>query len=374
MLMRGTQKHNRQQLQDELDKLKAQMSTGGGAITGANLSISTVRAGFPGALKLAAEVLREPAFPETEFEQMRQADVGRIESQRSEPRGLTLNALNRHLNPYPAGDPREVQTYEESIDGLKKLTLADVKKFYADFYGASNAELAVVGDFDVAEVEKLAAELFGDWKSPAPYAIVKRSWKKIGPVNETIETPDKANAMFAGGMTMELNEDDPDYPALAFANTMIGGGTRSRLWLRIREKDGLSYAVQSAFQAGASDKFAQLLGVAICNPQNISKVESAFKEELAKIVGDGFTADEVDTAKKAFLQEQQVSRAQDGNLVRRLGRNAQHGWTMARDADLERKISALTPEEINAAVKRHVDPAAFSYFKGGDFKKSSSAQ
>ena len=193
-------------------------------------------------------------------------------------------------------------------------------------------------------------------------------------LNQTIETPDKANAFFAAGMTMALNEEDPDFPALLFANTMIGGGTRSRLWLRIREKDGLSYAVQSAFQAGATDKFAQLLGVAICNPQNMAKVESAFKEELAKLVGDGFAADEVDIAQKAFLQEQQVSRAQDSFLVRRLARNAQHGWTMQRDADLERKIAALTPAEINAAVKRHVDPAAFSYFKGGDFKKAGSAQ
>ncbi len=374
MLMRGTQKHNRQQIQDELDKLKAQMTTGGTTIRGADLSITTVRAGFAGALRLAAEVLREPAFPETEFEQIRTASIGRIEGQKNEPQALTIAAMNRHLNPYPTGDPRAIETIEESIDGLKKLTLADVKKFHADFYGTSNAELAVVGDFDVAEMQKLANELFGSWKSPTPYTMIQRSWRKVDVVNQTIETPDKANAFFATGMTMALNEEDPDFPALFFANTMIGGGTRSRLWLRIREKDGLSYAVQSAFQAGATDKFAQLLAVAICNPQNMTKVESAFKEELAKLVGDGFAADEVDIAKKAFIQEQQVSRAQDSFLVRRLARNAQHGRTMDRDAELERKIAALTPADINAAVKRHVDPAAFSYFKGGDFKKASSAQ
>ncbi|HLX42390.1 MAG TPA: pitrilysin family protein [Bryobacteraceae bacterium] len=374
MLMRGTQKHNRQQIQDELDKLKAQMTTGGTTIRGADLSITTVRAGFAGALRLAAEVLREPAFPETEFEQIRTASIGRIEGQKHEPQALTIAAMNRHLNPYPTGDPRAIETIEESIDGLKKLTLADVKKFHADFYGTSNAELAVVGDFDVAEMQKLANELFGSWKSPTPYTMIQRSWRKVDVVNQTIETPDKANAFFATGMTMALSEEDPDFPALLFANTMIGGGTRSRLWLRIREKDGLSYAVQSAFQAGATDKFAQLLAVAICNPQNMTKVESAFKEELAKLAGDGFAADEVDIAKKAFMQEQQVSRAQDSFLVRRLARNAQHGWTMDRDAELERKIAALTPADINAAVKRHVDPAAFSYFKGGDFKKASSAQ
>ena len=108
----------------------------------------------------------------------------------------------------------------------KKLTLADVKKFYADFYGASNAELAVVGDFDAAEVQKLATELFGSWKSPAPYTRVKRDWNKLETVNRSIETPDKANAIFLAITTMPVNDDDPDYPALFVANTMLGGGPR----------------------------------------------------------------------------------------------------------------------------------------------------
>ena len=88
-------------------------------------------------------------------------------------------------------------TPDESIDELKKVTLDDAKKFYTDFYGASNAELAVVGDFDAAEVEKLATELFGAWKSPQPYKAVTRTWQKLDPMNQTIETPDKANANFA---------------------------------------------------------------------------------------------------------------------------------------------------------------------------------
>ena len=241
MLMRGTQKHTRQQLQDELDKLKAQMGTFA-SMTSAGLSINTIRTGLAGALRLAGEVLREPAFPESEFEQMRQSTIGRIESQRSEPQALAINAMNRYLSPYPPGDPRAISTFDESVDAYKKVTLADVKKFYADFFGASNAELAMVGDFDAAEVQKIAAEFLGNWKSPSPYTIVKRTWKKLETVNRMIETPDKANAFFAAGVTAEIGDSDPDYPALLFANTMIGGGSQARLPRRIRDKDGLSSA------------------------------------------------------------------------------------------------------------------------------------
>jgi len=374
MLMRGTAKHTRQQLQDALDQHKIQMGASGAALTGATLSISTVRAGFLDALRLAAEVLREPVFPESEFEPLRQSTIGRIEGQRSEPQALVINMMNRHLSMYPLGDPRTIQTFDESVGDLKKVTLDDLKKFHAQLYGASSAELAVIGDFDPAEVQKLATELFGNWKNASPYARVGRTWKKLEVVNRSIETPDKANAMFGAGMTLEMNEGDPDYPAMLFATTMIGGGSRSRLWLRIREKDGLSYAVQSVFVASPVDRFGQFLNIAICNPQNIVKVESAFKDEISKILNDGFPADEVETAKKALLDERQVGRADDRGLVRQLARNAQYGWTMARDAELERKISALSPADVSAAVKRHVDLSSISIFKGGDFKKAGVAQ
>jgi zinc protease len=374
MLMRGTTAHTRQQIQDELDKFKAQMSTSASAINGATVSINTVHAGFADALKLAAEVLRTPAFPESEFEQIRQSTIGRIEASRGEPQSIATLALNRHLNPYPAGDPRGIMTVDESLDAYKQLTLAEIKKFHTDFYGASYAELAVVGDFDAAEIQKLAADLFGAWKSPSSYTLIQRPWHKIEPVTQTIETPDKANSFFAAGTTLEMNEGDADYPALLFANTMIGGGSRSHLWMRIREKEGLSYAVQSVFYAGAVDHFGQFLAVAIANPANTLKVEASFKDEMAKIATAGFPADEVETAKKALLQERQVDRSEDASLVRTLARNARFGWTMARDAALEQKISALSAEEVSAAVKRHIDPATITIIKAGDFKKAAAAQ
>jgi zinc protease len=374
MLTRGTAKHTRQQLQDELDKNKIQMGANGTAMNGATLSINTVSAGLPDALRLAAEVLRQPAFPDSEFDPLRQSTIGRIENQRSEPQALVVNALNRHLNAYPAGDPRAIQTFDESIADLKKLTAADLKKFHSEFYGADHAELAIVGDFDAAEVQKLAAELFGDWKSATPYARVSRQSRKLEVVNRTLETPDKANAVFEAGTTFAMSENDPDYPALLFADHMIGGDPNSHLWLRIREKEGLSYAVQSAFVASPVDNFAQFLTIAICNPQNIVKVETAFKDEIGKILTTGFTPAEVEVAKKAFLDQRQVDRANDAGLARQLVRNAQYGWTMARQAELEQKISALTPADVNAAVKRHIDPASLSIFKGGDFKKAGITQ
>ena len=204
-----------------------------------------MRAGLIPALQLAAEILREPSFPESDFEQIRQASIAQLEAGRSEPQTMASIAMNRYLNAsYPPGDPRHSLTIDENIDELKKVTLEEAKKFYTDFYGASNAELAVVGDFDAAEVRKVAEELFGSWKSPKPYSVVKRSWKKLSPVDDTLEAPDKANAMFYAVTTVDMDQQDPDYPAMVLADRIMGGDEKSKLWVRIREKEGLSYGVQ----------------------------------------------------------------------------------------------------------------------------------
>ena len=371
LLMRGSSRRNRQEIQDEFDRLKARVAIGGAA-TGATASIDTLAANLPGALRMAAEVLRDPAFPESELELVRQAAISRAEQGRSEPQPLAITALLRHLNEaYPRGDLRYYSTPEEQIEDLKKVTLAEVRQFYHDFYGANNGELAVVGDFDPAAVQKLAAELFGDWKSPAAYRRIGRQYRKVEPVNRPIDTPDKQNAFFAAGLTFQMTDEDQDFPAMVLANYMFGRGQgTSRMWRRLREKDGFSYSANSMLQAQAQEDQAMLLALAIYAPQNGPKLEAAFREELASAVNEGFSSAEVAAAKASWLDEQKVQRTQDMSLARLLSAREYDGRTMSWDTRIEESVAALTPAQVNAAFRRRVDPAAASYVKAGDFKKA----
>jgi zinc protease len=370
MLMRGTAKHTRQQIQDEFDKLKARVGVFGGS-TSAGASIETVRENLPAVLKLVAEILREPSFPVNEFEQLKQEQLANIEQQRSEPQSIGFTAFGRHLNPFPKGDVRYVSTPDEDIADVKATTLEDIKKFYTDFYGASTGEFAVVGDFDDKEVSRLAGELFGNWKSPQAYERLKDTYKEIPAVNQALEAPDKANAFFLAGMKLNLRDDDPEYPALILGNFMLGGGfLNSRLATRIRQKEGLSYGVGSGLGAGSLDKVGSFTTFAIYAPQNVTKLEAAFKEEIDRLLKDGFTAEEVAAAKSGYLQQQQVSRAQDGGLARKLSSYLFLNRNLNWDADFEKKVAALTPEEINAAMRKHLDPTKMTIVKAGDFAKA----
>jgi zinc protease len=368
-LMRGTKNKSRQQIQDETDRLKARLGVSGGA-TGASANIQTVEANLEGALRLAAEILREPAFPENEFETVRQQRIASIESGKSDPMMLASVEFSRHFSSYPRGDVRYVGTPAEQMEDLKKVTLDDIRKFHQQFYGASDGEFVVSGQFDPANVEKLATELFGTWKSPSRYERITDKYHKVEALDKKIETPDKQNAMFLAGVSFKMTDDDPDYPALVLANYMFGGSGASRLFRRVRDKEGLSYGVNSGVGAPAIDDNARFMANAISNPQNAPKVEASIKDELARTAKDGFTAEEVAAAKKSWLEERMVSRSQDQALVGVLGSRAHFDRTMKWDENLESKIAALTPEQVSEAFRRHIDPASLTVVKGGDFKKA----
>jgi len=368
LLMRGTKTKSRQQIQDEMDRLKAQLSVGGGA-TGAYASIETIAANLPGALRLAAEVLREPSFPESEFEPARQIRLAGIEAAKTEPQSLGPLELQRHLKPYQRGDTRYVSNFDEQIEDLKKVTLDDAKKFYAEFYGGGNAELVIVGQFDEAATSKLANELFGDWKSASHFERVPESYKKVDAIDRKIETPDKENSMFSAGMNTPLAMDDPDYAAVMMANRVFGGSFSSRLVRRIRDVEGLSYYIHSSIGVTGKDDGATVSVSAICAPKNAPKVEADFREEMARALKDGFTEAEVAAEKKAWKDELTLQRSEDGSLAGLLLNRERFGRTIQFDAALEAKIDKLTVDEVNAAFRKHVVPAAFSYVKAGDFKK-----
>jgi zinc protease len=373
LLMRGTTKHTRQQLKDEFDRLKANVSIGGSA-TQAFASISTTRPNLAEVLKLVAEVLREPAFPQDEFEKLKNEQLADIESQRSEPQAIALTYVQRHISPYPSTDPRYITNFDEDVTNIKAVTLDQVKKFHKDFYGASNATMSVVGDFDEQQIQQLVGELFNNWKSPSPFTRIVTTAASVQTINQSFETPDKANAFFVAAYNFEFRDDHPDYPAMVLGNYMLGGGfLNSRLAVRIRQKEGLSYGVGSQFSAGALDPVGSFFAFAIYAPENVEKLEAAFKEELQKVLADGFTAEEIAAAKSGWSQARTVGRSQDGGLAGTLNSYLFLERSMKWDKEIEAKVMALTSEQINAAMKKHITPERLNIIKAGDFAKAKKA-
>jgi zinc protease len=370
LLVRGTKTKSRQQLQDEMQKLNATINVGGGGLSSVSANISTTAENLIPALKLAVEILRDPAFPESDFEQIRKQRIAQIDRGRTEPGTLVSQALQSSLSPYPRTDVRHVRTIDEEIEDLDKATLDDVKQFHQSFYSASHGELLVVGKFDTVAVEQESSALLGSWTNATPYQRIVTNYKEVQSINTKIETPDKENAQFSAGLRLRMRDSDPDYAAMVMANYMFGGGITARLPDRVRNREGYSYSVSSNYSAPVEGDAAVFSAGAISNPVNTPKVEASFLDELTRTLKDGFKSDELAAAKKALRDERIGARSSDGGLLNLISAREQYGRTLAWDEELDAKLQALTLDQVNAAFRRHVNPAQILIVKGGDFKRA----
>ena len=364
MLIRGTKKRSRAELKEAFDKLNARVS-----LSGDGFMIEARGENLVPALRLAAEALREPSFPPSEFEELKRAALTGTEAQLSDPNAKADIRLSRHLEPYPVGHRNYTPTIEERIELIRKTTLKDSQACYTQLMGATGADFSAVGEFDQEALAKAVGELLGPWKNPHPFKRIPSQYFERSAMTDQVATPDKANAVLRGGENIAMRDDDSDFPALLLANYLLGGSSSSRIWARVREKEGLSYSSYSSFNASQLDQSASFRLAAVFAPQNRERVEKAMREEVARAAQEGFNAAELDAGKKSLLESRRLARTQDRSLANRIATYLFIKRTFAWDIDLESKIAALTPEQVNAAMKKYIDPSKLSVVTAGDFKK-----
>jgi len=368
LLMRGTQLHTRQQIQDELTRLRATLRINGGA-PGVSVSFETPQSNLSQTLKLIAEILKKPVLPAEDLDELKRETLSRIDASRTDPQPIASLALRRSLSPYQPGDFRYAPTLDERAAAVKAVSISDIQSFYRQFYGASNAEFALVGSFDGPAVTKELTELLGEWKSPSPYERPVGIYKLTAADSKIFATPDKPNAVYSLAGLLKIRDDDAQYPALSIGNEILGGGVlNSRLATRIRQKDGLSYGVGSQLRADSLDPVGSFSVFAISAPQNTAKVESDAKEEMAKVLAEGFTAEEVTAAKSGILSAMTINRSTDAALASELAGHLYLGRDFNWDGSFEKAIDAATPEAIHQAMQHFIVPAQLVTVKAGDFK------
>ena len=370
MLMRGTVNRTRQEIEDEMNRLQARISVGGGGVTVSG-QVQATRENFPDALRLLAEVLREPAFPPDEFETLKEQQLASLESQKSEPQLQAMLALQRHMSTREPGHPQYVSTIEESIVEIEAHTVDDIRDFYDTFYGTGAATMSIVGDFDEAEALSIVDEALGDWAPSVTFARIGNEYVDVAPADLQIETPDKANAFFLAAQVLPIDDSHEDAAALTMANYLLGGGfLNSRLATRIRQEEGLSYGVASQLVLHPIDARGQFVAFAIYAPENRDRLEAAFREEIEKMLAEGFSEDEVTAGIQGYLQNANLMRAQDFALASTLNSNLYFGRDMSWQTRHESEVRSLTAERINAAVRRWIDLEKMTFVKAGDFAKA----
>jgi zinc protease len=367
MLDKGSRTMTRQQIQDRLNALKTeiQISGSGGSVT---VRMNSRRQFMPDAIRLVGELLREPAFPAEALEEIRRQALVSIEESRKEPGALLGNAIARHNNPYPRGDIRHERSFDEAAADVQAISVDGLKAFHGRFYGTQRATFGAAGDMDAAAVRQALDQAFGGWTGGAAYVRVPDPWIAPKADRILITTPDKQNANMLVSLPVAVNDTAADYPALMMANYLLGAGGSSRLWKRIRETEGLSYDVGSGVQWNNVEAHSTWSANAIFAPQNRAKVEAAFREEVARVLRDGFTAQELAEGQRGLLGFRRLSRSQDANLANALSSNLVLDRTFALSARVDEALSRLTLAQVNEALRKHIRPQDFVVGFAGDFK------
>ncbi len=367
MLARGTQKRSRQDIEDTLDKLRSKVSFGGGQ-SHTSAAVETYRKELPDTLRLVAEMLRQPSFPEAEYAKLQREEITDLESSRTDPEKITRRAARRYGNPYPVGDPRYVPTVEEAIALVRKTTAEDLRRFHKTFTGGVG-EIAIVGDFDADAARKALEDAFGTWTKAAPYARIPDPFVKKAPTVATVETPDKANAALFGDLSLSINDESSDFGATTVASFLLGEGATSRLWRRIRERDGLSYGVYSYVGWNSFEPNSTLNVIAIFAPQNRARLATALNEEFARVAREGFPDTEVEEGKAIVLKRRLLSRSQDANVAAALVQQLYVGRTWAFSEKSDAAVAAATTASVNAAFRKYMQPDGLALVYAGDFAR-----
>lgn len=369
LMSRGTKQLSYQAYRDRLDELKATVGFGGslGRLT---VNIRAKRESLVEVLDVVKQALREPLLEEIEFNVLKLETLTSLETGLSDPQRLAITQMQRSISPYEKGDVRYVPTVQEGIERIHALSIADVKKLHQEFIGGQNGELAVVGDFDPVTVLPKLNDMFAGWTADKPFARIQRQPNpNIQAERITINTPDKKNAVYVAARSCEIGDEHPDYEAMLIGDYIMGGGPlSSRIADRVRKKDGLSYTAVTQFAGSSEDDRGTFFVFCISKPTNTEKVVSTVAEEVDLMRSKGVMPDELAKAKESYLQNRQGGRAQERRIAGDLISNLRNGRTMEFQQVSDEKIASLTKEQVDAALRRVMDPEKMVIVTAGDFE------
>jgi predicted Zn-dependent peptidase len=341
VIFQGTKYRDVRQLTEDFEAIGARR----GAETGtefARYSAQIVGTRFERALELLSDVLLNPTFPDTEFEQMRAVQLQDIRRRDDEPMRRIFDLARERFYAGTSLGRRALGT-KESVEAL---TAEDLRAFWRARYHPAGSLLAIAGNFDWDEVVRLVEKYLGGWSGSAPVAPVETPHPETGVAIELHEGNQEHLAMVHPFPIY----GDPDYYAASVAIEILGGGMTSRLFREVREKRGLVYSVGAMYAPNGIYGAAYVY--AGTTPEKAHETVQVIVDELKRIQNEGVTADELERA-KVQLKSELVMRGESGGA--RMASIARSWWYERRLItihELKAEIDGVTQEQILGLMRR----------------------
>jgi zinc protease len=338
----------------DIDRLGATLSTGAYADY-AFAAMTTLKKNLAAASAILGDVIAKPSFSPVEWKRVHVLWMNELQARASEPDAVANIVSFRQLfGNEPYGHPTN-----GTLKSAARVSLDDVKRFYAASWRPDRATCVVVGDVTKAELEPMLDQVLAGWKA-APEVAAKAKPSATTPpgvpagrrvvVVDRPDAPQSVLALVRGGVAAS----DPTAPALVRVNTALGGSFTSRLNQDLREEHGWSYGARSRFSF--TKKPGLFSAVAAVHTEHTGDALKAMIADVEAIAREGLTDEEVEKTRLIARGELVDAFESVEAAARRLARNAGVGLDPDHEAKASAVLDRASKDELRALAANHVDP------------------
>ena len=364
MLKRGTRRRGKLELAGALESVGADVEFDTDTFA-VQISARSLAADFPALASTLAEMLREPSFPADELEKLKQQTVAAIREQQSDTSWRAYERLTQTL--FDERNPFYTHAGDRLAESVASITVEDVRGFYERRYGGRTLILSVAGDVRAAEAVNVlrgALEGFGgpegagvEVADPEPPEGVRR---------EVVLVREKANVDVLLGTVAPLRRNASDYYAAVLANRALGESTlSSRLGLRVRDAEGLTYGIASRFRAPSLAAGPWYIAVSV-NPSNVERAIDSALGVLREYVEHGISPEELEDEKSSAVGSFKVSLSTNAGLASALWNAEFYRLGLDYVERYPELVRRVTVEEVNAAIRKYFRPDRLTIVVAGD--------
>ncbi|MGB6355555.1 MAG: pitrilysin family protein [Steroidobacteraceae bacterium] len=352
MLDRGTATLDKFAIAEKLDDVGAEIAFSVGTQS-LEIRAKCLKKDLPLVMGLIAEELRTPALQLAEFNKAKQQFIGALEASAQNTEARAQEAFDRAV--FPAAHPNHPHTVAEFETAAKAASLDELKAFHAKYYGPAHMTLVVVGDVDAPGAQGEVGKAFAGWSGgqdyvrPAAPAVLK-SAREI-----SVPLADKPSVTVIIGQPTGLRYKDPDALALRVGTAILGSGFTGRLMGIVRDKEGLTYNIGAGVSGDSIVDGSWDISASFA-PALLQKGIASTRRELDRWWKEGVTEQELAARKQGLVGGYLVGLSTTGGLAGTLLTDLQRGYGVSRVADYPGAVKALTLEEVNSAIRKHLNP------------------
>ena len=360
LLTRGTAKHTGPEVDSAIEFVGGSLEAAAGRDS-LTVALSVQKKDLALGLDLVSEVVLSPTFPPAEVTRKVSEIQAAIRRSEEDPGTVASRALSRLVYP---GHPYSVPV-EGTRESVARLTRDDVVKFYAEHVRPDTTVVAVVGAVTVDEARREITARLGAWARPAgaPQSITPVT-APASPREETVKRELTQSTIMFGRLA--IRQTDPDYFPLSVASYVLGGGSASRLYARVRDEAGLAYAVYSWLSTARYG--AAFAVTAQTRTAEAPKVVVMVREELARMTRGAVAERELALAKQYLVGSFPFRLDTSGKVADFLVAVEDQGLGLDYADRYKERIARVTARDVQRVAAKYFPPATFDLVIVGEIK------